>query len=179
MFALIVHCMFFQSIMWYRIICVVTGIPRQRVQKTNRLRALGWVKCCHRKGQSVRKLSVLGNDRVAGESTVAMTTLQEPLNFPSCDAKHSGQTCLSDPELHSTLTECMRRYTLNLLLMEPCVTLGSLGPVSKICNISMFNKSLMFHLNLFNNLNVSVLYHQDIFKSYTHKKWSIRGYLAS
>lgn len=72
---------------------------------------------------------MLGNDRVAGESTVAMTTLQEPLNFPSCDAKFSGQTCLSNPELHSTLTECIIRYILNLLLMEPCVMLDSSGQV--------------------------------------------------
>lgn len=107
-----------------RIIFVVPGIPLQQLQMTNRLHALGWVKRCHREGQSVGKLSVLGNDRVAGESTVAMTTLQEPLNFPSCDAKCSGQTCLSDPELHSTLTERMSRYTLNLWLMEPCVMLG-------------------------------------------------------
>lgn len=77
---------------------------------------------CHREGQSVRKLSVLRN--AAGESTVAMTTLQEPLNFPSRDAKCSGQTCLSDPELRSTLTECMSRYTLNLLHIEPCMMLG-------------------------------------------------------
>lgn len=37
--------------------------------------ALGRVKRCHREGQSVRKLCVLRNDRVAGKSTVAMTTL--------------------------------------------------------------------------------------------------------